>query len=122
VAVDLKTGEVLWDVPLGTVRDLAPIPIPLKLGVPNLGGPLVTEGGLVFIGAAMDDYIRAFDTGSGEELWKARLPAGGQATPMSYSITDSTGRARQFVVIAAGGHGRAGTKLGDSLIAYALPQ
>ena len=52
VAVDLKTGEVLWDVPLGTVRDLAPIPIPLKLGVPNLGGPLVTEGGLVFIGAA----------------------------------------------------------------------
>jgi quinoprotein glucose dehydrogenase len=121
VAVDLKTGEVLWDVPLGTVRDLAPIPIPLKLGVPNIGGPLVTEGGLVFIGAAMDDYIRAFDIGSGEELWKARLPAGGQATPMSYSITDSSGRARQFVVIAAGGHGRAGTKLGDSVIAYALP-
>lgn len=122
VAVDLNSGEILWDVPLGTVRDVAPIPLPWKLGVPNIGGPLVTEGGLIFIGAAMDNYIRAFDTATGEELWKARLPAGGQATPMGYSITDLDGRQRQFVVIAAGGHGRAGTTLGDSVIAYALPQ
>jgi quinoprotein glucose dehydrogenase len=122
VAVDLVSGQVLWDVPFGTVRDLAPVPLPWKLGVPNIGGPLVTRGGLVFIGAAMDDYLRAFDVVTGEELWKARLPAGGQATPMSYSVTDETGRKRQFVVIAAGGHGTAGTKLGDSVIAYALPE
>ena len=122
VAVDLKSGEILWDVPFGTVRDLAPVPLPWKLGVPNLGGPLVTKSGLIFIGATMDDYIRAFDISNGDELWKAHLPAGGQATPMSYAITDEAGRKRQFVVIAAGGHGTAGTRLGDSLIAWALPQ
>jgi quinoprotein glucose dehydrogenase len=120
VAIDLDAGETLWEVPLGTVRDLAPVPLPWKLGVPNLGGPLVTAGGLVFIGAAMDDYIRAFDIQSGAELWKARLPAGGQATPMSYAVTDAAGRQRQFIVIAAGGHGRAGSRLGDSVVAYAL--
>ncbi|MCX2979617.1 pyrroloquinoline quinone-dependent dehydrogenase [Halieaceae bacterium IMCC14734] len=121
VAIDLDAGEILWDVPLGTVRDLVPAPVPWKLGVPNLGGPLLTQSGLVFIGAAMDDYIRAFDIRSGAELWKARLPAGGQATPMSYAVTDAQGRQRQFIVIAAGGHGTAGTRLGDSLVAYALP-
>jgi len=77
---------------------------------------MVTAGGLVFIGAAMDDYLRAFDARNGEELWKGRLPAGGQATPMSY-VRDG----RQFVVIAAGGHARAGTTLGDTLVAFALP-
>jgi quinoprotein glucose dehydrogenase len=70
---------------------------------------------LVFIGAAMDDYLRAFDLESGAELWKARLPAGGQATPMSYRAGG-----RQFVVIAAGGHGRLGTRLGGELLAFAL--
>jgi quinoprotein glucose dehydrogenase len=118
VAVDLATGEFAWRVKLGTVRDLAPIPIPWKAGTPNLGGPLVTGGGLVFIGAAMDDYLRGFDVETGEELWRARLPAGGQATPMTYRARDG---GRQFVVIAAGGHGRGGTKLGDSLMAFALP-
>jgi len=117
VAVDLRSGEIRWDVPLGTVRDIAPIPIPWKLGVPNLGGPLVTQGGLVFIGAAMDDYLRAFDIDSGEELWAGRLPAGGQATPMTYRHGG-----RQYVVIAAGGHGRSGSTLGDSLVAFALPE
>ncbi|GAG50402.1 unnamed protein product, partial [marine sediment metagenome] len=79
-AVDLGSGEIRWQVRLGTIRDIAPIPLPIKLGTPNIGGPLVTASGLVFIGAAMDDYLRAFDIETGEELWKGRLPAGGQAT------------------------------------------
>ena len=91
------------------------MPLPLNWGVPNFGGPLVTESGLVFIGAAMDDYLRAFDVETGKELWKGRLPAGGQATPMSY-----VWKGRQYVAIAAGGHARAGTKIGDEVVAYAL--
>ena len=118
-AVDIARGEILWQVPLGTIRDIAPLPIPYEIGVPNLGGPLVTRSGLIFIAAAMDDYLRAYDVESGEELWKGRLPAGGQATPMTYRATKD---GRQFVVIAAGGHARAGTRLGDSLVAYALPR
>ena len=118
-AVDIARGEIRWQVPLGTIRDIAPIPIPYEIGVPNIGGPLVTRSGLIFIAATMDDYLRAYDIQSGQELWKGRLPAGGQATPMSYRATKG---GRQFVVIAAGGHARAGTKLGDSLVAYALPK
>lgn len=117
-AIDLATGDVRWQVKLGTVRDVAPVPIPLKLGVPNLGGPLVTASGLIFIAATIDDYIRAFDIETGEELWKGRLPAGGQATPMTYRLSED---GKQYVVIAAGGHGRAGTTLGDAIVAYALP-
>jgi quinoprotein glucose dehydrogenase len=117
-AVDLVTGDIAWKVPLGTIRDISPVPLPIKLGVPNLGGPLVTASGLVFIGATMDDYLRAFDIQTGEEIWKARLPAGGQATPMTYRLGPD---ARQYVVIAAGGHGRSRTKLGDSIVAYTLP-
>ena len=86
LAVDTATGEVKWEVPLGTVRDLAPVPLPITWGTPNLGGLIVTGGGLVFIGAAMDNYLRAFDLETGKELWKGRLPAGGQATPMSYRL------------------------------------
>jgi quinoprotein glucose dehydrogenase len=117
-AVDLGTGDIRWQVKLGTIRDLAPFPLPLKLGVPNLGGPLVTASGLIFIGATMDDYLRAFDIETGEELWKGRLPAGGQATPMTYRLSNA---GKQYVVIAAGGHGRAGTTLGDAVVAFALP-
>ena len=84
LAVDAATGEVNWEVPLGTVQDIAPVPLPITWGTPNLGGPIVTKGGLIFIGAAMDNYLRAFDVETGKELWKGRLPAGGQATPMSY--------------------------------------
>jgi quinoprotein glucose dehydrogenase len=118
VAVDLQSGDIAWKVTLGTVRDIAPIPIPIKWGTPNLGGPLVTASGLIFIGATMDDYIRAFDIETGEELWKGRLPAGGQASPMSYRLRPDS---KQFVVIAAGGHARGGTTLGGELMAYALP-
>ncbi len=86
-------------------------------GTPNLGGPIITAGGLVFIAAAMDNYLRAFDIDTGAELWKGRLPAGGQATPMTYRLRPD---GKQFVVIAAGGTA-IGTKLGDPLVAFALP-
>ncbi|UCC81929.1 MAG: pyrroloquinoline quinone-dependent dehydrogenase [Gemmatimonadota bacterium] len=119
VAVNLDEGSVRWDVPLGTIRDMAPLPLPIGWGTPNLGGPIVTAAGLVFIGAAMDNYLRAFDVETGEELWKGRLPAGGQATPMTYRIRPD---GRQYVVIAAGGHGNLGTTLGDYLVAFALPE
>jgi quinoprotein glucose dehydrogenase len=117
-AVDMTTGKVLWEVPLGTTRDLAPGTQFLLRGVgtPNFGGPIATASGLVFIGAAMDDYLRAFDGRSGRELWKGRLPAGGQATPMTY-----VWKGRQYVVIAAGGHSKSDTRRGDSVVAFALP-
>lgn len=118
VAIDLKAGRRLWEVPLGTTRDQAPFPIWLKLGVPNLGGSVITASGLVFIGATTDRFLRAFDIRNGAELWKARLPAGGNATPMTYRLRKD---GRQFVVIAAGGHKYLGTGTGDELIAYALP-
>jgi len=117
-ALDLGAREPRWEVPLGTVRDLAPVPLPLRWGVPNMGGPIVTAGGVVFIGAALDDYLRAFDVETGEELWKGRLPAGGQATPMTFRLRRN---GRQLVVIAAGGHAQMRSTPGDSLIAFALP-
>ena len=114
----MHTGRILWSVPLGTTEDMAPFSeyILGKTGTPNLGGPIVTAGGVVFIGAAMDDYIRAFDAKTGKELWRERLPAGGQATPMTYMW-----KGRQYVVIAAGGHSKLGTKRGDMVMAFALP-
>ena len=118
-AIDMEKGTILWQVPLGTIEDMAPAIVPnFEYGVPNLGGPIITAGGLIFIGAAMDDYIRAYDLENGRELWKGRLPAGGQATPMTYYLE---GTARQYVVIAAGGHAGLGTTPGDYIIAYALP-
>jgi quinoprotein glucose dehydrogenase len=119
VAVDLNTGKVKWEEPLGTIRDLAPVPLPMRWGVPNMGGPIITAGGLVFIGAAVDNYLRAFDVETGKELWKGELPAGGQATPMTYRLSEN---GRQFVVIAAGGHHTLPSTTGDSLIAFALPE
>jgi quinoprotein glucose dehydrogenase len=118
-AVDLERGEVLWEVTLGTVRDIAPVPLPLKWGTPNLGGPMITASGLVFIGATFDHYLRAFDTETGEEVWKGRLPTSANATPMTYRLRAD---GRQFVVIAAGGHGKGPTKNSDHLIAFALPE
>jgi quinoprotein glucose dehydrogenase len=110
VAVDLFTGKKAWDVPLGTF-------VPgMKTGTVELGGPIATAGGLVFSAGTMDNYIRAFDADTGRELWAFELPAGGQATPMTYSMNG-----KQYVVIAAGGHGKLGTKQGDSLVAFTLP-
>lgn len=116
-AVDLASGRVRWQVALGTIPQLAGVPGSDLWGSPNLGGSIVTAGGLVFIAAAMDQYLRAFDIETGRELWKGALLAGGQATPMTYRGKDG----KQYVVIAAGGHGRLGTKLGDYVIAFALP-
>src|SRR5262249_30233111 len=76
-------------------------------GTPNLGGPIITAGGLVFISSAMDNYLRAFDVDTGKEIWKADLPAGSQAMPMTYEVNG-----KQYVVVAAGGHGKIGTTLG----------
>ena len=121
VAVDLETGDIAWEVPLGNTRDLAPWPVWLflgEMGVPNLGGPISTESGLTFIGATTDAYVRAFATETGELLWKSRLPNSAQATPMTYRLRPD---GKQFVVIAAGGHMLLGTAPGDSLVAYALP-
>ena len=118
MAVDLRRGEIDWRVPLGSLRDLAPIPLPIEIGIPNLGGPLLTGGGLVFIAAAFDNTLRAFDAASGEELWRERLPASGQATPMTYRVRDG---GRQYVVISAGGYGRGPAAVSDAIVAFALP-
>jgi quinoprotein glucose dehydrogenase len=115
-AVDLATGALRWEVPLGTMPHLAKYPGYEKWGSLNLGGSFVTAGGPIFIGAAMDNFLRAFDIETGKELWKAELPAGAQATPMTYRAGDM-----QYVVIAAGGHGKLGTKMGDHVVAFALP-
>jgi quinoprotein glucose dehydrogenase len=121
-AVDLRSGEVVWRVTLGTTRDQAPFPlwaIPAtgQLGAPNFGGGLLTAGRLYFIGATTDKYLRAFDAETGEEIWSDRIPFTGNASPMSYRLRED---ARQFVVIAAGGNPLTGS--GDALLAYALAE
>jgi quinoprotein glucose dehydrogenase len=116
-AVDLKTGELLWESTLGTTRDQAPFPMWLSLGAPNLGGSIATAGGLVFIGATTDKYLRAFSAETGREIWRARLPYTANATPVTYRLRRD---GRQFVVVAAGGHGW--SEPGDTLIAFALPE
>jgi quinoprotein glucose dehydrogenase len=90
----------------------------IEYGVPGMGGAIISKSGLIFIGAAVDNYLRAFDIENGANLWEGRLPAGGQATPMTYFLK-ATGK--QYVVIAAGGHGRIGSTTGDYVIAFALP-
>ncbi|TBW40367.1 membrane-bound PQQ-dependent dehydrogenase, glucose/quinate/shikimate family [Siculibacillus lacustris] len=117
-SVDLTTMTRVWMHPNGTTEDQAPFGMRLPVGVPSLGGAITTGGGVVFMAASLDSYLRAYDIRSGETLWQARLPAGGQATPMSFVAPKS---GRQYVVVMAGGHGSLGTKMGDSLIAYALP-
>ncbi|ROR05654.1 glucose/quinate/shikimate family membrane-bound PQQ-dependent dehydrogenase [Erwinia sp. JUb26] len=115
-AIDLKTNDIVWKKRIGTVRDSSPVPLPFKMGMPMLGGPVSTAGNVFFIAATADNYLRAFNVSNGEQLWQARLPAGGQATPMTYEVNG-----KQYVVIVAGGHGSFGTKMGDHVIAYALP-
>lgn len=116
--VDLMSGRVAWRHRNGTVRDLAPVPLPFRMGVPNLGGPIVTAGGVAFLSGALDNSVRGYDLISGKVLWEARLPAGGQATPMTYLGSDG----RQYLLVVAGGHGSLGTQPGDHVIAYALPR
>ena len=115
-AVDLATGSIKWEVPLATIPQLGMIPKSAEWGSINLGGSVVTAGGLVFIGAGMDTFLRGFDIDTGKELWKAELPASAQAAPMTYQI-----RGKQYLVICAGGHGKLGTKMGDFVVAFALP-
>ncbi|MGF6350547.1 glucose dehydrogenase [Variovorax sp. W2I14] len=115
---DLRSGKVIWMHKNGTVRDSSPLPLPFAMGVPNLGGPVMTAGGVAFLSGTLDQYVRGYDVGNGKELWRSRLPAGGQATPMTYRGSDG----RQFVLVAAGGHGSLGTRTGDHVIAYALPK
>jgi quinoprotein glucose dehydrogenase len=113
-AIDLNTGEYLWRVPLGEYPELMAKGLP-PTGAENYGGPLVTAGGVLFIGASKDENFRAFDMKTGRELWRAKLPAGGYASPATYEVAG-----RQYVVIACGG-GKIGTKSGDAYVAYALP-
>jgi quinoprotein glucose dehydrogenase len=114
-AIDMHSGKILWSVPLGSLGAIADHLLG-KTGMPNLGGPIVTAGGLVFIGATQDNHLRAFDARSGAELWSGSLPSGGQATPMTYMW-----KGRQYVVIAAGGHSKLDTTRGDQVVAFALP-
>jgi quinoprotein glucose dehydrogenase len=113
--IDLTTKKIVWMHKNGTIRDSSPIPLPFKLGVPTLGGPMTTAGGVTFLTSTLDYYIRAYDVTTGEQLWQDRLPAGGQSTPMTYAIDG-----QQYVITAAGGHGSFGTKIGDYVIAYKL--
>lgn len=116
--IDLTTNKVVWKHKNGTSRDSSPIPIGLPVGVPSMGGSMVTAGGLGFLSGTLDQYLRAYDVNTGKELWKSRLPAGGQATPMTYTGKDG----QQYVLVMAGGHGSLGTKMGDYVIAYKLAQ
>jgi quinoprotein glucose dehydrogenase len=115
-AIDLVTGTIKWQVALGSIERLVPkIPLPLELGTPQAGGPVATRGGLVFIAASADDKFRAFDLETGAKLWEVKLPAGGQATPMTYAVDG-----RQYIVLVAGGHPYYNTGQGDYVLAYAL--
>jgi quinoprotein glucose dehydrogenase len=116
VAIDLKSGSRAWESTLGDAANMDPRlkgKFPAPTGMPNLGGPMVTAGGLVFVGATIDHFIRAFDIETGRLLWEGELPAGARATPMTYVFNG-----KQFVVIAAGGNEDWGK--GDSIVAFAL--
>ncbi len=115
-AADLRTGKIAYQHRNGTIRDLSPIPLPIRIGVPGIGGPMLTSTGVAFMSAATDDNFRAYDLATGKVLWDVRIPAGGQATPMTY--LNSQGE--QMVLLVAGGHGSTGTKAGDYVLAYKL--
>ena len=114
--VDLTTGKTAYQHVYDTVQDLSPIPLRFRLGVPGIGGPIVTGGGMAFLSGTLDYYVRRYELSTGAEVWRARLPAGGQATPSTYLGRDG----RQYLVVVSGGHGSTGTKAGDSVITYAL--
>jgi len=113
--VDLDSGDIVWRRALGTLEDMAGLP--LEVGTPTYGGPIATSGDVIFIASTMDYYLRALRTETGAELWRGRLPTSGNATPMTYLW-----EGRQYVVIYAGGSSRLGVPLDDKLIAFALPE
>ncbi|QDG58899.1 glucose/quinate/shikimate family membrane-bound PQQ-dependent dehydrogenase [Pseudomonas sp. NIBRBAC000502773] len=116
-AVDLTTHQTIWMHKNGTVRDSSPVPVPLTMGVPSLGGTFTTAGGVSFLSGTLDQYLRAYDVKNGKQLWEGRLPAGAQTTPMTYTGKDG----KQYVLVMAGGHGSLGTKQGDYVMAFKLP-
>jgi quinoprotein glucose dehydrogenase len=116
-AIDMNTGEFRWRSVLGVVDELLAKGLP-PTGAPNLGGSIVTAGGLVFIGATNDARFRAFDKKTGKELWVTKLPASAHATPMTY---EGPKNKKQYVVVAAGGGNKYNSTYADELIAYALP-
>jgi quinoprotein glucose dehydrogenase len=113
-AINLNTGEYVWQVPFGEYPELTKQGIP-QTGTENHGGPVVTAGGLLFIAATYDENIKAFDTKTGKKVWERKLPAGGFATTITYMING-----KQYIAIAAGGS-RYGLKPGGSYVAFALP-
>lgn len=121
-AIDLKTRKLMWQVPVGTVQDTGPMGIrmhmQIPIGMPTLGASLATQSGLLFFAGTQDFYLRAFDTGNGNEIWKSRLPVGSQSGPMTY-VSPKTGQ--QYILLTAGG-ARQSTDRGDYVIAYALPK
>jgi quinoprotein glucose dehydrogenase len=117
VAVDMVSGDIRWKIPFGRLDKLMPFPIPLNLGGPSAGGPIITAGGLIFIGATPDDRVHAYDIETGAELWQMRAPTSAMATPMTYELDG-----RQYVVFTAGGHSwYDGKGVDDYVLAYALP-
>jgi quinoprotein glucose dehydrogenase len=118
--IDIGKSEQTWRIPHGTLRDVTDLPLIFPWGAPGVGAPIITSTGLVFLAAGMENAIRAYDIDNGRELWHHRLPAGPQATPMSYTLKTGN-REKQFVVIAAGGHGGLGTKMGDYIVAFSIP-
>ncbi len=117
-AIDVETGVIKWQVPLGSMQGFGGSTAMIGPGSISLGGPIITAGGLVFIAGTFDRFLRAFDVETGRELWKAQLPTSGHATPMTYQLS-ATGR--QFVVIAAGGHAKIPEEtVGDALVAFAV--
>ena len=121
-AIDLVTRKVLWTRPLGTTANMGPfgvrIPVGLPTGIFSMGGSIATRSGLLFIGGTTDQAFRAIDAKTGDTLWETTLPAGGNATPISYMGTDG----RQYVVIDVGGHGGMRSRNGDYIIGFALPK
>jgi quinoprotein glucose dehydrogenase len=117
VAVDADSGDIAWRVPLGDLRQsLHATTLPYALPSPNLGGPATTDTGVVFIGAALDNYLRAFDTRDGREIWKGQLPTSARATPLIYTARSG----RQMVAIMAGGHDTPLSRIDNKLVVFAL--